>query len=77
METNFKVLEQFLFDSGLKHSDFYVITIYKSRIGLQGNFDRSVGLSASKYSDAVLDKDSGYIEFNFQYNGANIEITLT
>jgi len=77
METNFKLLEQFLFDSGLKHSDFYVITIYKSSIRLQGNFDRQIGLSASKYSDAVLDKDSGYIEFNFQYNGANIDITLT
>jgi hypothetical protein len=77
MEANFKVLEQFLFDSCLKHSDFYVITIYKSSIRLQGNFDRQIGLSASKYSDAVLDKDSGYIEFNFKYNGANIDITLT
>jgi hypothetical protein len=77
MEANFKLLEQFLFDSCLKHSDFYVITIYKNRIALQGNFDRSVGLSASNYSDGVLTKDSGYIEFNFQYNGANIEITLT
>jgi hypothetical protein len=77
MEINFKVLEQFLFDSGLKHSDFYVITIYKSAIRLQGDFDRQIGLSASKYSDAVLDKDSGYIVFNFQYNGVNIDITLT
>jgi hypothetical protein len=77
METNFKVLEQFLFDSGLKHSDFYVITIYKSSIRLQGNFDRQVGLSASKYGDGKLTSDSGYVEFNFQYNGANIDITLT
>jgi hypothetical protein len=77
METNFKLLEQFLTESGLRASDFYSITIHRSRVNLQGNFDRSVGLSASKYSDAVLDKDSGYIEFNFQYNGANIEITLT
>ena len=77
METNFKVLEQFLAESGLKASDFYSIGINRSRINMQGKFDGSVGLSASKYGDAVLDKDSGYIEFNFQYNGANIDITLT
>jgi ribosomal protein S16 len=77
METNFKLLEQFLTESGLKHSDFYSITIHRSRVNLQGNFDKSVGLFASKYSDAVLDKDSGYIEFDFQYNGANINVTLT
>ena len=77
MEANFKLLEQFLNESGLKHSDFYVITIYKSRIGLQGNFDRQIGLSASKYGDGIFTNDSGYIEFNFQYNGANIDITLT
>jgi hypothetical protein len=77
METNFKLLEQFLTESGLKHSDFYSITIHRSRVTLQGNFDRSVGLSASKYGDGKLTSDSGYVEFNFQYNGANIDITLT
>jgi len=77
MKKNLKLLPQFLAESGLKVSDFYSINIHRSRVTLQGNFDKSVGLSASKYSDAVLDKDSGYIEFNFKYNGANINVTLT
>lgn len=77
MENNFKLLEQFLNESGLKHSDFYAITIYKSIIRLQGNFDRQVGLFASKYGDGKLTSNSGYIEFAFTYHGVNIDITLT
>ena len=77
MEHNLKLLTQFLYESDLNASDFYSITINKNRIALQGNFDKSIGLHASKYADGLLDSDSGYIEFNFPYYGANINITLT
>jgi hypothetical protein len=77
MENYLKLLPQFLTESGLKASDFYSISFNRNRITMQGSFDNSVGLSASKYSDAVLDKDSGYIEFYFTYYGANLNITLT
>jgi hypothetical protein len=77
MENYLKLLPQFLTESGLKASDFYSISFNRNRITMQGNFDNSVGLSASKYSDAVLDKDSDYIEFYFTYYGANLNITLT
>lgn len=77
MKKNLKLLPQFLAESGLKASDFYSIGINRSRITMQGSFDKSVGLFASKYGDGILTSDSGYVEFYFQYYGANINITLT
>jgi hypothetical protein len=77
MEDYLKLVPQFLAESNIKASDFYSISFNRSRITMQGNFDTSVGLSASKYGDGILTSDSGYVEFYFTYYGANINITLT
>lgn len=76
MKNNFKILEQFLEDSGLKASDFYCITFYEARIALQGKFDRSLVILSGKYAEGHLSV-TGYIQFDIRFNGLDIDITLT
>lgn len=77
METNLKLVEQFLVEANMTAVDFYSITISPYRITLQGSFDRDLGLKASMFGDGVLSKSNGFIQFNFSYKEANIDITLT
>ena len=77
MENNLKLIEQFLAEANMTALDFYSITISPYRIAFQGSFDRDLGLKASLFGEGRLGNTTGFIGFNFQYNGANIEITLT
>lgn len=77
METNLILANLFLAEANIKASAFYVISAYKTRISFQGNFDKEVGLSASKFGEGLLAEDTGWVEFNFTYHGTNINITLT
>jgi hypothetical protein len=77
MENNLKLVEQFLAEANMTALDFYSITISPYRIALQGSFDRDLGLKASLFGEGRLGNTTGFIGFNFQYNGANIDITLT
>lgn len=77
MENNLKLVEQFLVEANMTAMDFYSITISPYRITLQGSFDRDLGLKASLFGEGRLSKSNGFIQFNFQYKEANIDITLT
>lgn len=77
MENNLKLVEQFLAEANMTALDFYSITLSPYRIAFQGSFDRDLGLKASLFGEGRLGNTTGFIGFNFQYNGANIEITLT
>ena len=77
MENNLKLVEQFLAEANMTALDFYSITLSPYRIAFQGSFDRELGLKASLFGEGRLGNTTGFIGFNFQYKGANIEITLT